>query len=50
MKTLVKRALLLHWRWAYYKLFTLRILFYQLQEDYAKVNAILDEPIRLRQK
>lgn len=48
MKTFIKRALLRNWKWAYYKLFTLRILFYQLNEDYDKVYRIKDEPIRLR--
>lgn len=48
MKTFIKRALLHHWKWAYYKLFTVRLWFYKLQEDYDKVYRIKDEPMRLR--
>lgn len=45
---IVNRAIYRKWRWLYFQLFTLRICFYKMNEDYQMVYSLKDEPIRFR--
>jgi len=48
MRTIINRAIYRKFKWLYFQLFTLRLWFYKVNDDYDMVYRMKDEPIRFR--